>query len=600
MTDFAKYWQVRRSSRDAREAERFRTPPGQAGRCPFRARRLNDPLAPTALAVPPATTSLFEVPAFGESSTGTPILWVFGRPDDQRLFALKSFGSFLEESTLLLRLVDGARTSARCVFPVELPAVMPASSEDASCRLARSGQRPTGRAARVREALAALTAPVPQPSSPATGEGLVMARQLVPAHEDAGDRAQRQPPTREPSLSERMANAVPARVDRLTSRTRFAVTARRRRRSPRAEVPAAPPSPSGSKAGFGPASLMAETILGALPQAAMLFSVEDGALLRSNPAAENLLGVPLPPAALNLGGLRLCEIEGEEFTPARHPLARALAGEAVVAEEVGLRLGDRSVVPIELCVRRVDLAGESALLLTASDISSRKLQERMRTELTAMIAHDMRTPLHAILLQLDALQMKAGAESLPREALDRVQRNGKRLARMVEDLLDTARIENGRLHLEPETVLLHEAVPELVSQISPGLNGRSLLVEVQSGGPAVSVDLLRLQQVLTNLVENADKYSPAGAPIEVRVEPCDGGMRVAVRDHGAGIPPSQLPLVFERFYQLESRQKCKGLGLGLYICRGLVTAQRGRIWAESPIGQGSTFSVWFPAAETSD
>lgn len=226
--------------------------------------------------------------------------------------------------------------------------------------------------------------------------------------------------------------------------------------------------------------------------------------------------------------------------------------------------------------------------------------ERLREEFAAVVAHDLRTPTQAILLQVGSLlrQARDGQVMVPVATLERMQRSGELLAHMVRDLLDTERIETERLSLSLRTVSLPDAVTALVDRIRPTLGAHPVRVSVDPGAAPVRADPVRLDQILTNLLENAAKYSDEGQPIEVRVGPAGSGALVSVTDHGPGIPPDEQRRLFDRYYQARrAREKKTGLGLGLYIAKGLVDAHGGRIEVRSQPGRGSTFSVWLPAAQ---
>lgn len=224
--------------------------------------------------------------------------------------------------------------------------------------------------------------------------------------------------------------------------------------------------------------------------------------------------------------------------------------------------------------------------------------EQQRDEFSAIVAHDLRTPVHAFLLHLQALerQAKNGEVSISAASLRQMQRGGKRLAAMVDELLEATRIEAARIELQLRTVSLPEAVTGLVDRIRPMFGERTVEIDA-SAVPHVRADPTRLDRVLTNLLENAAKYSPKDAPIVIRVAPASGGAVISIEDRGPGIDPRDLPRLFDRFYQARrAREKKSGLGLGLYITKGLVEAHGGRIDVESRPGAGSTFSVWLPAA----
>lgn len=221
--------------------------------------------------------------------------------------------------------------------------------------------------------------------------------------------------------------------------------------------------------------------------------------------------------------------------------------------------------------------------------------DRLREEFAAVVAHDLRNPLHTILLQVDLLLREA--DPAARTALRRIERGARQLVQQVNDLLDASRIEAARLALHPERVSPADAVTALVEQIRPTLGQHPVTVAVEGTPPPVCADPTRLAQILTNLLENAAKYSPPEAPIAVTVRPSAAGTTIAVEDHGVGIAPAELTRLFDRFYQTRRARALKtGLGLGLYITKGLVRAHGGRLEVASTPGSGSVFSVWLPAA----
>jgi signal transduction histidine kinase len=224
--------------------------------------------------------------------------------------------------------------------------------------------------------------------------------------------------------------------------------------------------------------------------------------------------------------------------------------------------------------------------------------ERLREEFAEIVAHDLRNPIAMITMQLDLLQQDAiGDVNVPAEALRRLSRGAHRLDQMVGDLLDASHIEVSRLNLHPEPVELPAAVTAVVARLGPTFGKHPIRVVVSGSPPRVRVDPSRLDQVLSNLVDNAAKYSPEDAPITISIEGEDDGAVVKVRDQGYGIAPEDIPLLFDRIYQAKrARARKTGLGLGLYIAKGLVEAHGGRISVESQVDRGSTFAVWLPAA----
>jgi signal transduction histidine kinase len=210
-----------------------------------------------------------------------------------------------------------------------------------------------------------------------------------------------------------------------------------------------------------------------------------------------------------------------------------------------------------------------------------------------------------MLLQIDLLMEngEAGLDQMhvPTAAIDRIRRSAQRLSRMAEDLLDASRIELGRVVLERRHVSLRDVIGNLVAQLEPTFGGRPVEIDATADAPLVLADPMRLDEIVTNLLENAAKYSQPGRPIKVRIARDGVGATMSVKDEGTGIAADELPKLFDRFFQAKrTRSKKAGLGLGLYITKGLVEAHGGRIWVDSALGQGTQFHVWLPSADDAD
>jgi len=295
--------------------------------------------------------------------------------------------------------------------------------------------------------------------------------------------------------------------------------------------------------------------------------------------------------------------DGGPLTEEEFPVERSLREGAVINLEVLVRRRDTSTAPKPALISAAPVQARGAVLgvvVVLQDITSRKELERLREDFAAMIAHDLRTPLQAVLLQVDVLirQAAGAAATVPVATLHRMKANGRRLELLIRDLLDASRIDARQLVLQPQRTDLAVVVTSLVGQLQAALGPRQVRLEVEDALPHVEVDPLRFEQVLTNLIENAVKYSAEGEPIRVAVSARERGVEVSVEDRGPGIPPFELPHLFDRYYQTRrARAAGQGLGLGLFIARGLVEAHHGRIAVESTPGQGSAFRVWLPSAE---
>ncbi len=220
----------------------------------------------------------------------------------------------------------------------------------------------------------------------------------------------------------------------------------------------------------------------------------------------------------------------------------------------------------------------------------------LRDEILGVVAHDLRNPLNVITTAVELLQTKLTEPSQKRH-LDRVVRSVQRADRLVRDLLEVNAIEGSGLTIDKRPVEVVEVVLQAIeSQHMLAANASVVLgTDLSPALPTVLADELRIQEVLENLISNAIKFTPQGGTVVIGAAPMDDALKIWVRDTGAGIPADHLPHVFDRFWQGIKRDR-RGAGLGLSICRAIIDAHGGRIWADSTHGQGATLSFTLPVA----
>jgi signal transduction histidine kinase/DNA-binding response OmpR family regulator/cell division protein FtsL len=234
------------------------------------------------------------------------------------------------------------------------------------------------------------------------------------------------------------------------------------------------------------------------------------------------------------------------------------------------------------------------------DVSHEREVERLRNEFFSMVSHELRTPLTSIKGYVDLLQSGAAGKVSPEqgEFLDIIKTNTDRLVKLINDLLDLSRIDAGRLDLRLQSVDVGLLVRQVVNTLRPLLDGKHqhVTLDLAPHTPLVWADNDRVVQILTNLISNAHKYTPAGGKIAITVRPLDSHVRVDVQDNGIGISPEDQLHLFSRFFRAKNRetQQSAGTGLGLAITRSLVEMQGGEIFVTSTPGQGSTFSFTLP------
>ncbi|MEO5579357.1 MAG: ATP-binding protein [Gemmatimonadaceae bacterium] len=225
---------------------------------------------------------------------------------------------------------------------------------------------------------------------------------------------------------------------------------------------------------------------------------------------------------------------------------------------------------------------------------------RARDDLVAIVSHDLRNPLHTIHMAASFLLEVAPATDrriTARRQLEVILRAATRSNRLIQDLLDVARIQAGGLAVDPVPVEVRSLVHEAMESASPlaGANQIKVLSDSADLAGRVSSDRERVLQVFANLIGNAIKFTPKGGEIRIRVSPDGTDVRFTIVDTGPGIPAENLPHVFDRYWQAKSTAKL-GTGLGLSIAKGIVEAHGGRIWVESPPQTGAAFSFTLPAA----
>jgi two-component system sensor histidine kinase SenX3 len=295
----------------------------------------------------------------------------------------------------------------------------------------------------------------------------------------------------------------------------------------------------------------------------------------------------------------------EAFVSARHSDALV---EAAVAELVERALrGEHASRTIDLfdpprrvlVVTTTPLESEAgrAAVAVVEDMTERRQLEAVRTDFVANISHELKTPVGAIGLLAETLQSEDDPTVSARLA-GRIQVESLRVGRTIEDLLELSRIELGQVSvLEP--VILDEIVEEAVGRIRPAAEqaGITLVTDAVDREVEVSADRRQLTSALSNLLDNAVKYSDTGRTVEVSVSEEGDEVVLCVADHGIGIPSRDIERVFERFYRVDQARSRQtgGTGLGLAIVRHVVANHHGSVEVESRLGEGSRFTLRFPA-----
>ncbi len=361
-----------------------------------------------------------------------------------------------------------------------------------------------------------------------------------------------------------------------------------------------------------------ETVLGSMSDGILICNSE-GKVVKANLSACRLLGT-LPEKLIGQSLLeerwnRSPKGDGEQYRPGEGPLSAALMhGEECSNCPIEVTVGEQQRV-LSMTVsplRKLGGSGDDGAVAVIRDITQEREMERMKDDFLSILSHELRTPLTVISGYAQLLVRKLTRRDLQEEAgfAGQIEDHITRLASIVGDLVDSTRLEMGEQALEAELADMSALTEEVVGRIRADQRysdkHHSVLLSVEDGLPHVMCDRRRIDQVLTNLLSNAIRYSPDGGKIEVSVGQVAGKSEgaktilVSVTDEGIGVPPEERELVFERAFRGKRSNSIsvQGLGLGLYICKLIIEARGGEIGIEEgPVGVGSRFWFTLPVSD---
>jgi PAS domain S-box-containing protein len=342
-----------------------------------------------------------------------------------------------------------------------------------------------------------------------------------------------------------------------------------------------------------------EAIFSALTSAVVVTDSR-GIPLRANRVATQILGFDVTNSA-HLTTLELFQgrdLDGHQVASDELPIPRALRGETVTNQ--GLVLTNARGNDIYVLASATPLVVDGQIvgaIGTFTDVSMLRQLERDREEYVRAIGHDLRGPLTGILGHAQLIQRRPEQSDRVLQSVRVILAAGKQMNALIEDLVDSARLESGQLVLDLKPVDLVTTVFDLKDQLGDVSSAERIQIDAEEPVRPVRADPQRLNRILTNLLSNALKYGRPGSVVTVALSQTGSEGVVSVRDQGPGIPENELQHVFRRYYRIrQGDQHRDGLGLGLNIAKGLVEAHGGRIWVESEVGIGSTFSFSLPLA----
>ena len=351
-----------------------------------------------------------------------------------------------------------------------------------------------------------------------------------------------------------------------------------------------------------------ETLINISPVGVVVFDARTGVPVSFNRESQRIMGdlrTPGCPVEQLLDVLTLRRADGREIALDEFPLAQVLSsGETIRAEEIVFKVPDgRSMTTLVNATPIRSEDGEiESFVVTLQDMTPLEELGRLRADLLGVVSHELRIPLSSIRGSATALlDASSGLNPAERQFLQIIVNQTDHMGELIGDLLDVARIETGTLPVSPEPVGITSLVDRARNTFLSGGGRHNLDLDFAPDLPLVMADRQRIVQVLGNLLSNAAKHSLESSVIRITAVPEDLHMVITVADEGTGISAERLPHLFRKFSRTDGHNEGSGsgsAGLGLAICKGIVEAHGGRIWAESDgLGQGARFTFTIPVVE---
>ncbi len=368
--------------------------------------------------------------------------------------------------------------------------------------------------------------------------------------------------------------------------------------------------------------VLLQAVIDELPGSVYLVRGRAARLVLANRAVADVWGAHWEPGTpmgefLARNGIQVFHIDGRPLAPEEFATLRAVqTGISVRHHQEIIHHADGTTLPVLVNAVALDprVLGNShteeeepAAIVVHLDVTALKEAERVKDEFIGIAAHELRTPLAVIKGFSQMLIMQTNRGKGPAladwqmEAIADIDSATSRLVELTEDLLDVTRLQAGRLQLQLEPTDLVALVKRILARFQVTAEGHPLLLKVMREPLVCNVDHRRIEQVFSNLINNAIKYSPMGGPVTITLDEDEDERNAlfTIQDQGIGIPENQRGRIFSRFMRADNTQMydIKGTGLGLYLCRELVERHEGRIWFDSVEGKGSTFYVSLPLYE---
>ena len=341
------------------------------------------------------------------------------------------------------------------------------------------------------------------------------------------------------------------------------------------------------------------TVLETVPAGVILVEKPKGRISLSNREAIRLCGCELKNLDIKTyaAKLKLLKPDGTPFLPEELPASRTMRLNKTVSniEMVLERAAGSRITVLSSAAPLLDKEGKvTTAVVVFRDISEQKQAERIKDDFIGMVSHELRTPLTVVNSAIKTARDKRVSPEDRRVLLEEANSSAESLARILDHLLILARSQAGRMTLDRRQTSVAEVVGTCLKAFHRNYPDRNITKKISRGLPLVLVDQDRLASIITNLLDNAVKYSDGGGAIKISVSQTKADLVVGISDHGNGISLQDQKRLFEPFGRLHPEGSPKGIGLGLIVCKRLVEAHGGRIWLESKVGRGSTFRFTIP------
>lgn len=310
----------------------------------------------------------------------------------------------------------------------------------------------------------------------------------------------------------------------------------------------------------------------------------------------NFILIQLNPAAYRILGLNNVDLRGKTFIEAtRDHELNEIVSKALKESKPARKQLEIKEKKLFLEATAVPLHGGGALLVI-QDLTELRRLGKVRQDFVTNISHELRSPLASIRALAETLEEGGIEPPVAHDYLEKIIVEVDKLTRLSDELSKISLLESGEPPLKKEPASIDRLIREVVARMELSIEkaGLSTSLKIESDLPPVNIDRDKIEEVLMNLLHNAIKFTPSGGSLAVGASRNSKGILVSVTDTGIGIPPDDLPRVFERFYKVDKSRSQGASGLGLAIAKHIVEAHNGKIWAESEAGKGSSFFFWLP------